>query len=105
MPFVSRVFADSHIGHACNGTPKGHPKPFHKTPYVSTPQSMVTVNGLFAVVVGGSTACGDGAVGGSSMVTASGIPVHRVGDPTSGHPCHFVPNASGSGSVMVDAGG
>jgi len=105
MQPVSRLFADSHIGHPCNGTPKGHPKPFHQTPYTSTPQSKVTVNGLLAVVVGGSTGCGDPAVGGSSMVTIEGIPVHRAGDPTGGHACHFVPNASASGSPQVLAGG
>lgn len=103
MPAIARLGVDTHIGHACNGTAKGHPKPFHKTPYVSTAQSKVTVNGALAVTVGGATACGDGAVGGSSKVLAGGVPVHRVGDATSGHPCHFVPNACGSGSPNVIA--
>jgi len=101
---ITRILADTHIGHACNGTPKGHPKPFHKTPYVSTPQTKVTVGGKLAVCVGGATGCGDVAVGGSSRVTAGGIPVHRALDATSGHPCHFVPNASAASFVFVKAG-
>jgi len=103
MPNIARKGTDTHIGHACNGGGRGHPKPFHKTPYVVSGQIKVTVNGAHAVTTGGSTACGDNAVGGSAKVTAGGLPVHRVGDATSGHPCHFVPNACGTGSPNVIA--
>lgn len=104
MSPITRLNADFHIGHACNGTATGHPKPFHKTPYKTTPQTMVTVGGQLAVVIGGGTACKDMAVGGSIMVTAGGIGVHRAGDATSGHPCHFTPNASAANFTMVTAG-
>jgi uncharacterized Zn-binding protein involved in type VI secretion len=103
MPFIARLGIDTHIGHACVGGGKGHPKPFHRTPYVATAQGKVTVNGALAVTIGGATACGDVAVGGSVKVFAGGVPVHRVGDPTSGHLCHFVPNACATGSPTVIA--
>lgn len=102
---IARVGIDSHIGHACNGTNRGHPKPFHKTPYVVAGQTQVTVNGSFAVLGAGngSTACGDNAIGGSTMVTITGRPVHRTGDATSGHLCHFVPSVCGPASPTVFA--
>jgi len=99
MPAVCRVGVDSHIGHA-----SVTPNPFHASSYTSTPQTKVTVEGSLAVVVGGSTGCGDGAVGGSSKVNIQGSPVHRVGDGTSGHGS-WLPNAAASGSPKVIAGG
>lgn len=107
MPNIARKGIDTHIGHACNGTGKGHPKPFHKTPYIVAGQSKVTVNGALAVLgaSNGSTVCGDNAVGMSAKVRIGPalIGVHRVGDATSGHPCHFVPNACATGSPNVIA--
>ena len=101
---ITRQFMDYHIGHACIGTGTGHPKPFHKTPYMTTPQNKVRVGGFKAIVIGGGTGCKDMAVGGSGRVTAGGIPVHRATDATSGHPCHFVPNASAASFIFVKAG-
>jgi uncharacterized Zn-binding protein involved in type VI secretion len=98
MP-MARVLMDSHLGHA---SPTGNP--FHKTPYVATPQGKVFVNGSLAVTIGGATACGDSAVTGSSKVFAVGIPVHRVLDATSGHGS-WLPNICASGSFTCLAGG
>ena len=70
----------------------------------TTPQNRVRVGGFKAIVIGGGTACKDMAVGGSARVTAGGIPVHRATDATSGHPCHFVPNASAASFIFVKAG-
>jgi len=107
MPGIARKGVDKHIGHACNGTSRGHPKPFHKTSYVVAGQTMVTVNGAYAVLgaSNGSTGCGDNAVGMSSFVRVGpqSIGVHRIGDATSGHPCHFLPNACATGSDTVIA--
>ena len=107
MPGIARLGLDSHIGHPCDGTPKGHPKPFHKTKYAVAGQTKVTVNGAFAVLGAGngSTACGDPAVGMSGWVKVGTalIGVHRIGDATGGHPCHFVPNACATGSPTVIA--
>jgi uncharacterized Zn-binding protein involved in type VI secretion len=99
MPGICRVGVDLHVGHA-----SPTPNPFHQFPYTSTPQSSVTVEGALAVVVGGTTACGDPAVGGSSLVTIEGIPVHRRLDATGGHGS-WVPNAAKTGSTKVIAGG
>ena len=97
MPGIARRGVDTHIGHA-----SPTPNPFHKTPYVVAGQTKVTVNGALAVTTGGSTACGDNAVGGSAKVKAGGFPVHRIGDATSGHgswPANAC--ASGSGNVIA----
>ena len=97
MPGIARAGVDSHAGHASRT-----PNPFHATPYTTAGQSMVTVNGSLAVVVGGMTACGDPAVSGSAKVKAGGLPVHRIGDGTGGHGS-WLPNvcASGSGNVIA----
>ena len=97
MAGIARRNVDMHLGHA-----SGTPNPFHKTPYVVSGQIKVRVNGAFAVTTGGSTACGDNAVGGSVEVTAGGLPVHRIGDATSGHGS-WGPNACASGSGNVIA--
>lgn len=94
---VTRLFVDRHLGHA-----SPTPNPYHMTPYVASPNSRVTANGIPVVVVGGATACGDFAVGGSAFVTASGLPVHRLFDATSGHGT-FPPNISAGGSPQVIA--
>lgn len=97
MPGIARKGVDTHIGHASPS-----PNPFHKTPYVVAGQIKVKVNGALAVTTGGSTACGDNAVGGSTKVTAGGLPVHRIGDATSGHGS-WGPNACATGSINVIA--
>ena len=97
MPGIAKRGVDTHIGHASST-----PNPFHKTPYVVAGQIKVTVNGSLAVTTGGSTACGDDAVGGSAKVTAGGFPVHRIGDATSGH-ATFPANACATGSSNVIA--
>jgi uncharacterized Zn-binding protein involved in type VI secretion len=99
MSLLTRTGIDTHIGHA-----SPTPNPFHKTPYVSAGQIHVLAHGGFAVVVGGSTACGDFAVGGSTKVTIEGKPAHRLGDATSGHGS-WSPNASSSGTPKVIVGG
>jgi len=99
MPAVIRKGIDSHIGHFSTT-----PNPFHKTKYVVAGQGKVTAQGGLAVTTGGSTACGDDAVGGSSKVTAGGYAVHRTGDATSGHGS-YVANAASAGSDKVTAGG
>lgn len=96
---VCRIDADYHVGHA-----SPTPNPFHRTPYKTTPQEKVFVEGKLAVVVGGSTACGDNASAGSSKVFIGGIPIHRVGDATSGHGS-WVGNSGATGSEKVTAGG
>lgn len=103
MPAIIRGKIDTHIGHACDGTGRGHPKPFHKTPYVSS-QTDVNVQGGWAIVDGDSTSCGDPVKGFSSKVTIGGKGVHRTGDATGGHDCHFVPNAAAAGASKVTAG-
>lgn len=97
MPGIARKGVDTHIGHA-----SPTPNPFHKTPYVVAGQIKVKVNGSLAVTTGGSTACGDNAVGGSAKVKAGGFPVHRIGDATSGHPS-WPANACATGSPNVIA--
>ena len=97
MPGIARKGVDTHIGHASKT-----PNPFHKTPYVVAGQIKVKVNGSLAVTTGGSTACGDDAVGGSAKVRAGGFPVHRIGDATSGHET-FLANACATGSSNVIA--
>ena len=99
MPSVIRKGIDSHIGHASTT-----PNPFHKSKYVVAGQSKVSAQGGLVITTGGSTACGDDAVGGSSKVTAGGYAVHRTGDATSGH-SSWVANAASSGSPKVTAGG
>jgi len=103
MPLVT-TDAHSHVGHACNGPPPGHPKPFHQTKYVAS-QSKVTCGGRPVIVNGDSTACGDPVAAVSSKVTIGGKGVHRLGDATGGHACHFIPNSSGGGHPKVNAGG
>lgn len=97
MPGIARKGVDKHIGHA---SPTPNPK--HQTPYVVAGQGKVKVNGALAVTTGGSTACGDDAVGGSAKVKAGGFPVHRIGDATSGHGS-WPANACASGSSNVIA--
>lgn len=99
MAFLTRTGIDSHIGHA-----SPTPNPFHATSYTSAGQSHVQAHGGLAVVVGGSTGCGDPAVGGSSKVTIEGKPAHRIGDATGGHGS-WVPNASAGGTPKVNVGG
>ncbi len=99
MPAVIRAGIDSHIGHFSTT-----PNPSHKTKYVVAGQGKVTAEGGLAVTTGGSTACGDNAVGGSSKVTAGGYAVHRTGDATSGHGS-WIANAADTGSPKVTAGG
>ena len=99
MPQVVRRNSDFHIGHA-----SPTPNPFHKTPYTSTPQGKVYAQGDLVVVAGGSTSCGDGAVGKSGKVFVAGIGVHRVGDATSGHGS-WPANAADTGSPKVYADG
>jgi uncharacterized Zn-binding protein involved in type VI secretion len=96
---VVRDGLDRHYGHA-----SPTPNPFHKTPYRSSLQDKVLVEGRKAIVKGDSTACGDGAVGASNKVFIKGIGVHRILDGTSGHGS-WVPNAAQSGSAKVLAGG
>ena len=103
MPLVS-TDADMHIGHACNGPPPGHPKPFHQTKYVAS-QSKVTCGSNPVIQQGDSTRCEDPVAGFSSKVKVGGKSVHRMTDATSGHDCHFVANASASGHAKVNAGG
>lgn len=100
MPGIARKNQDKHIGHASST-----PNPKHQTPYVVAGQSQVYVNDKLAVTTGGSTACGDNAVGGSSKVFAgpAGFGVHRLGDATSGHGS-WPPNACAGGSSTVIAG-
>ena len=93
---VVRCFVDSHVGHPCPRVPL----PFHRTQYVNPGQTFVTVEGVPAVVVGGTTACGDTATGSSSFVIAGGSFLHRALDATAGHGC-FLPNAAASGSLFV----
>lgn len=95
---VVRERTDRHYGHA-----SPTPNPFHKTPYVSTLQDKVFVEGRKAIVQGDKTGCGDPAVGGSSKVLIKGIGVHRIGDSTGGHGS-WVPNAAASGSGKVLSG-
>ena len=95
---ISRHGVDTHIGHA---SPK--PDPFHQTPYISSGQDSVYVNGQLAIVVGDKTACGDPAVEGSSKVFINNKAVHRIGDGTGGHD-PWVPNAAATGSNNVKAG-
>ena len=97
MPGIARRGIDLHAGHASKT-----PNPFHSTKYTTAGQTKVTVNGALAVVIGGSTACGDPAVGGSAKVTAGGSPVHRIGDATGGHGS-WLPNACATGSLNVIA--
>ena len=100
MPAAARKGIDTHIGHA-----SPTPNPFHKTPYVVAGQTSVFGQGGFIVTAGGgSTACGDDAVGGSSLVHIGGRPVHRVGDATSGHGS-WPPNACASGAPLIQVGG
>lgn len=100
MPAAARKGIDTHIGHASTTF-----NPFHKTPYTSAGQTSVFGQGGFLVVApGGRTACGDGAVTGSSLVHINGKPVHRVGDATSGHGS-WVPNACASGALYIQVGG
>lgn len=89
---------DRHYGHA---SPTPNPK--HKTPYVSSLQDKVFVEGRKAIVKGDSTACGDPAVGASTKVFIKGIGVHRRLDGTGGHGS-WVPNAAQTGSSKVLAG-
>lgn len=89
---------DRHYGHA-----SPTPNPFHKTPYNSSLQDRVFVEGRKAIVIGDQTGCGDPAVGGSSKVLIKGIGVHRRGDSTGGHGS-WVPNAAQTGSSKVLAG-
>lgn len=89
---------DSHFGHS-SPTPNG----FHSTKYTNAGQSRVKVEGADAVVIGGSTGCGDPAVGGSSRVKIGGIGVHRELDATGGHGS-WVANMANSGSSRVRAG-
>jgi uncharacterized Zn-binding protein involved in type VI secretion len=96
---VVRESVDRHFGHA-----SPTPNPFHKTPYVSSLQDKVFVEGRKAIVNGDQTACGDPATSGSSKVLIKGIGVHRRGDSTGGHGS-WVPNAAASGSSKVFAGG
>ena len=96
---VVRDRIDRHYGHA---SPTPNPK--HKTPYVSSLQDKVYVEGKKAIVKDDKTACGDPAVGCSSKVFIKGIGVHRRLDGTGGHGS-WVPNAASSGSSKVWAGG
>lgn len=93
---VVRCFIDSHVGHPCPPVPL----PFHRTRYANPGQTFVTVEGVPAVVIGGSTACGDVAATGASFVIMGGNFAHRATDGTTGHGC-FVPNAAASGSLYV----
>lgn len=96
---LSRTGIDSHWGHA-----SPTPNPFHKTKYISPGQSKVFAHGGMAVVVGGSTACGDKAKTGSTKVLMQGKPAHRFGDATTGHGS-WTPSASASGTPKVIIGG
>jgi uncharacterized Zn-binding protein involved in type VI secretion len=96
MPSIVRTNVDKHIGHASPS-----PNPFHQTVYVvGSPD--VFVNNENAVRVGDNTACEDKAAEGSSNVFINEIPVHRLGDATTGHGS-WVPNAAESGSPTVFA--
>jgi hypothetical protein len=95
---IVRDRTDRHYGHA---SPTPNPK--HKTPYVSSLQDKVFVEGRKAIVRGDETACGDPAVGCSSKVFIKGIGVHRRLDSTGGHGS-WVPNAAQTGSSKVLAG-
>ena len=99
MPEVCRAGDDEHVGHA-----SATPNPYHRTAYVASNNTKVTVEGSLAIVVGDTTGCGDPAVGGSSKVRIGGIPVHRRGDATGGHGS-WVPNQAATGSSKVNAGG
>lgn len=96
---VVREISDRHYGHA-----SPTPNPFHKTPYVSSLQDKVFVEGRKAIVKGDKTACGDPAVGASTKVFIKGIGVHRRTDSTGGHGS-WRPNAAQTGSSKVLAGG
>jgi uncharacterized Zn-binding protein involved in type VI secretion len=102
MPLVT-TDAYTHIGHACVKKERGHPKPFHKTKYVAS-QSAVTCGGRPVITQGDSTQCGDPVAGFSSKVKVGGKGVHRLGDATDGHDCHFDGNASAGGHPKVNAG-
>jgi len=102
MPLVT-TDAFTNIGHACTASGSGHPKPFHKTKYVAS-QSAVTCGGRPVITQGDSTKCGDGVAAFSSKVLVGGKGVHRLDDATTGHPCHFGPNASAGGHPKVSAG-
>ena len=95
----ARTILDKHVGHA-----SPTPNPFHKKPYTSGGQIFVSIEGQIAVVQGGSTGCGDKAVGGSALVTVGSTRkgLHRRTDGTSGHGS-WVPNACASGSGFVRA--
>lgn len=97
MPGVVRKGVDKHIGHA---SPTDNP--FHQTPYSNAAQSKVFAEGNLVVVAGGSTGCGDGVSGKSSLVFAQGKGVHRIGDATTGHGS-WKPNKAASGSSKVIA--
>lgn len=99
MPFITTT-AHTNIGHAC----VVHPKPFHKAPYVSS-QTKVKAAGNLVIRQGDSTSCGDKVAGFSSKVKVGGKGVHRIGDATTGHPCHFPANASAGGVGKVNVGG
>ena len=96
---VVRDGQDRHYGHA-----SPTPNPFHKTPYRSSLQDKVFVEGRKAIVKGDKTGCGDPAVGASTKVFIKGIGVHRRTDSTGGHGS-WVPNAAATGSTKVLAGG
>ena len=102
MPLVT-TDAYTHIGHACNGPPPGHPKPFHKTNYVAS-QNKVKCGGAPVIRDGDATQCGDPVAAFSSKVKVGGKGVHRLNDATGGHACHFVANASAGGHPNVNAG-
>ena len=97
MPGIARKGIDRNVGHA-----SPTPNPFHNSPGAVAGQTKVRVNGFLAMTIAGSYACGDNAVGGSTKVTAGGIPVHRLLDATSGQGS-FPPNACASGSLNVIA--
>lgn len=95
---IVRDTTDRHYGHA-----SPTPNPFHKTPYKSTLQDKVFVEGRKAIVKGDKTGCSDPAVGASSKVFIKGIGVHRRLDSTGGHES-WPPNAAQTGSSKVLAG-
>jgi uncharacterized Zn-binding protein involved in type VI secretion len=55
-----------------------------------------------AIRIGDPTACSDHDAGGSPNVFINGIPVGRIGDPTTGHGC-WHPNSNLQGSPDVFA--